>query len=114
MENKLERLKDALALISHGTASFKLDENGELEYIRIDNRKFTNMNKMGNQIIDYTRNSCTYCQNKHNGEEPENVHGRISTREAGLRPCHMVGGKIGSILNDQHDDCRQCRNHTYN
>lgn len=53
---ELEQLKDDLAAITESCAYIKLDENQQLQYVRIDNRKFTNLEKMGAQIIDYSRN----------------------------------------------------------
>ena len=52
----IEKLKEGLAVITAGQAYIKLKENGEIDYIRIDNRKFTNIEKMGDQIISYSQN----------------------------------------------------------
>lgn len=43
-----------LGYLSEETARVKLDANGNIEYIRIDDRKFTNPEKMADQIIRYT------------------------------------------------------------
>ncbi len=50
----LETFLHNLGYLSEETARVKLDEKGNIEYIRIDNRKFTNPYKMGEQIIRYT------------------------------------------------------------
>lgn len=56
MKKELEKFKNDLAVITGGCAYIKLGDNEELKYVRIDDRKFTNMNKMAEQIIDYSRN----------------------------------------------------------
>ena len=55
MFKDLEKFKENLAFITEGVAYIKLDESKNLEYIRIDNRKFTNINKMPEQIIEYSQ-----------------------------------------------------------
>ena len=56
MLKEIEKFKDDLAVITAGCAYIKLTDNGELKYVRIDDRKFSNINKMADQIIDYSRN----------------------------------------------------------
>ena len=56
VKKELEKFKNDLAVITGGCAYIKLGDNEELKYVRIDDRKFTNMNKMAEQIIDYSRN----------------------------------------------------------
>ena len=49
----LEKFIHNLGYLSEETARIKLKENGDIEYIRIDNRKFTNPHKMAEQFIRY-------------------------------------------------------------
>ena len=49
----LEKFIHNLGYLSEETARIKLKENGDIEYIRIDNRKFTNPHKMADQFIRY-------------------------------------------------------------